>query len=128
MVRWRFSYQADALEIEALANRRIADEYDAAQLRGEVAVQGKPSKAEGLATTADIGRTHTDIHESRQIRDAEETYPGIVKSSTDYSGFRGTLTPTDLPPLMNSTPLAARHWRRASIDHLDEQDGDADLS
>jgi hypothetical protein len=29
--------QADALEIEAKAKRRLADEYDAAQERGEVA-------------------------------------------------------------------------------------------
>jgi hypothetical protein len=32
--------QADALEIEAQAKRRLADEYDAAQDRGEVAVRG----------------------------------------------------------------------------------------
>jgi hypothetical protein len=39
----------------------LADEYDAAQERGEVAGQGKPSKAEGLTTTADIGLTHKDL-------------------------------------------------------------------
>lgn len=75
--------QADALEIEAMAKRRLADEYDAAQLRGEVAPQGKPSATEGLATAAEIGLTHKDIHEARQIRDAEETYPGIVKRTLD---------------------------------------------
>jgi hypothetical protein len=32
--------QADALEIEALAKRRLADEYDAAQARGEIAGHG----------------------------------------------------------------------------------------
>jgi hypothetical protein len=32
--------QADALEIEAKAKRRLADEYDAAQERGEVANSG----------------------------------------------------------------------------------------
>jgi hypothetical protein len=32
-----FRAQADALEIEALAKRRLADEYDAEQKRGEVA-------------------------------------------------------------------------------------------
>ncbi len=31
--------QADALEIEAMAKRRLADEYDAAQERGEVGQQ-----------------------------------------------------------------------------------------
>ncbi len=44
--------QADALEIEAAAKRRLADEYDAAQETGEVAGPGKPSKAKGLATVA----------------------------------------------------------------------------
>jgi hypothetical protein len=53
----------------------LADEYDAAQERGEVAGQGKPSKAEGLTTTADIGLTHKDIHEARLIRDAEAAEP-----------------------------------------------------
>lgn len=71
--------QADALEIEALAKRRLADEYDAAQDRGEVASQGKPSSAEGLATVADIGLSHKDIHEAREIRDAEAADPGIVR-------------------------------------------------
>jgi hypothetical protein len=75
--------QADALEIEALANRRIADEYDAAQARGEVASQGKPSKAEGLATAADIGLTYKEVHEARQIRDAEDADPGIVRRALD---------------------------------------------
>lgn len=75
--------QADALEIEALAKRRLADEYDAAQARGEVAGQGKPSKREGLATVAEIGLSHKEVHEARQIRDAEETHPGIVRRVLD---------------------------------------------
>lgn len=75
--------QADALEIEAMAKRRLADEYDAAQERGEVADQGKPSKTEGLATVAQIGLTHKDIHEAREIRDAEEADPGIVRRTLD---------------------------------------------
>ncbi len=56
--------QADALEIEAGAKRRLADEYDAAQERGEVSDQGKPSRAEGLPTAADVGLSHKDIHEA----------------------------------------------------------------
>jgi hypothetical protein len=80
---WRA--QADALQIEAMANRRIADEYDAAQLRGEVKSVGNPnySNAEELASAADIGLTAKDIHEAREIRDAEETYPGIVRRTLD---------------------------------------------
>lgn len=78
--------QADALEIEAMAKRRLADEYDAAQLRGEVAAVGKPVNVpdgNNKPTSAEIGLTRKDIHEARQIRDAEETYPGVVKRTLD---------------------------------------------
>lgn len=75
--------QADALEIEAGAKRRLADEYDAAQERGEIAGQGKPSRAEGLATAADAGLTYKDIHEARIIRDAEKRDPGIVRRALE---------------------------------------------
>lgn len=68
--------------IEAEANRRLADEYDAAQERGEVAGpnEGRPrrSDAERLPTAADLGLSRKDIHEARQIRDAEKAEPGIV--------------------------------------------------
>ena len=37
--------QADALEIEAQAKRRLASEYDAAQERGEVQTDGRPKTA-----------------------------------------------------------------------------------
>jgi hypothetical protein len=78
--------QADALEIEAAAKRRLADEYDGAQERGEVA-KGRP-KSVGedntfQATAADIGLSRTDIHEARQIRDAEQADPGIVRRALD---------------------------------------------
>jgi hypothetical protein len=71
--------QADALEIEAMAKRRLADEYDAAQERGEVGKRGDfggvTSRGEDTPTAAEVGLTHKDIHEARQIRDAEETDP-----------------------------------------------------
>jgi len=76
--------QADALEIEAAAKRKLADEYDAAQERGEVATDGRPvtvPDGNGLpVTAAEIGISRKDIHEARQIRDAEEASPGIVKA------------------------------------------------
>jgi hypothetical protein len=42
---------------------------------------GKPnsSGSEELASVADIGMTHKDIHEARIIRDAEVADPGIVR-------------------------------------------------
>jgi len=75
--------QADALEIESRAKRLLADEYDAAQERGEVARLGDnlPSVPERNAkpTAADIGLTRKQIHEARTIRDAEAREPGIVR-------------------------------------------------
>ena len=89
--------QAHALEIEARAKRRLADEYDAAQARGEVAGNGQrgPEKAVAdansfsPATTADLGLRRDEIHEARQIRDAEAADPGIVRRTLDDRLERG---------------------------------------
>lgn len=67
--------------------RRLADEYDAAQDRGELARtrQHGPTGASSSsrssrkkATAKDIGLTCFQIHEAREIRDSEEPEPGIV--------------------------------------------------
>lgn len=54
---------------------RLADEYDAAQERGEIKKTGNPNSSgtEELPGAADIGLTHKDIHEARIIRAAERT-------------------------------------------------------
>lgn len=77
--------QADALEIEAQAKRRLADEYDAAQERGEVKSVGNPncSATEQLPSAADIGLSRKDIHEARIIRDAEKVDPGVIRRTID---------------------------------------------
>lgn len=77
--------QADALEIEAGAKRRLADEYDAAQDRGEVATRADQNllPEQKKVSVAEIGLTHKDIHEARIIRDAEEADPGIVRRTLD---------------------------------------------
>jgi hypothetical protein len=78
--------QADAALIEAGAKCRLADEYDAAQERGEVAKPGsKCSGPEHLepATAAEIGISRKDIYEARIIRDAEKAEPGIVRKTLD---------------------------------------------
>ncbi|MGH1591795.1 hypothetical protein ACRBEV_29660 [Methylobacterium phyllosphaerae] len=81
--------QADALEIEAQAKRRLADEYDAAQQQGEVASgsvrtdivpQGNDVRP---ATAADLGLTRKAIHEARQLRDAEAADPGVIRRALD---------------------------------------------
>jgi hypothetical protein len=81
--------QADALEIEAAAKRRLADEYDAAQERGEVAKPGTNQHQEGvsdgntLPSAAELGLTRKDIHDARAIRNAEAAEPGIVRATLD---------------------------------------------
>jgi hypothetical protein len=83
--------QADALEIEAAAKRRLADEYDAAQERGEIAGHGggrnfkvgdsnveanlaAPNRVgddNAIITAADLGLRRDQIHDARLIRNAE---------------------------------------------------------
>jgi hypothetical protein len=86
--------QAHALEIEARAKRRLADEYDAAQARGEVfgAHNGARNRVEGsnaIATTTDLGLRRDQIHEARQFRDAEAADPDIVRRTLDDRLERG---------------------------------------
>lgn len=84
--------QANALNIEARAKMRLAEEYDAAQDRGEVARNGGDRTRipdQNSATVADIGLTHKDIHDARQIRDAEKADPGITKRTLDAMVERG---------------------------------------
>jgi hypothetical protein len=80
--------QADALIIEARAQCRLADEYDAAQERGEVAKQGgarnfKIPNENFEPTTTDVGLTNKQVHEARKVRDAEKAEPGIVQHTVD---------------------------------------------
>lgn len=92
--------QADALEIESLAKRRLADEYDAAQERGEVASHGGKrgnqhsakvddenlggaSAPDRPATAAEAGISRLEVFEARKIRDAIEREPGIVRRVLD---------------------------------------------
>lgn len=58
---------------KAAAKRRLADEYDAAQERGEVA-RGRPKSIPGgntSATTDELGLTSKEIYEDRRLRVAE---------------------------------------------------------
>ena len=83
--------QADALEIEAAAKRRLADEYDAAQERGEVMGRSRACVGDdnAPATAADLGLRRDQIHEARQLRDAETNDPGIVRRTLDGRLERG---------------------------------------
>jgi hypothetical protein len=72
---------------DALAKLRLADEYDAAQERGEVGQRtGRPKVVPDQndfspATAEEIGLTRKQIHEARTIRDAEKAAPGIVRQT-----------------------------------------------
>jgi hypothetical protein len=83
--------QANALEIEAGAKRRLADEYDAAQERGEVASNGQRRAIldENSSTIADLPLSSKDIYEARQLRDAEQADPGIIRRTLDERIERG---------------------------------------
>lgn len=72
--------QANALAIRARAEMRLAEEYDAAQERGEVHRHGgqKPRDVDGpnIPSAADLGLRRDEIHEARaraaeQLRAAE---------------------------------------------------------
>jgi hypothetical protein len=80
--------QSDAIEIEAGAKRRLADEYDAAQECGEVVGPNDGQhiavpNGNGKATAEEIGLSRKDIHEARIIRDAEKADPGITRRTLD---------------------------------------------
>lgn len=85
--------QADALLIESNAKRRLADEYDAAQERGEVASHQNANSHQmregNLMTLADLGLTAKGVQEARRIRDAEDRDPGIVERTLNDAIARG---------------------------------------
>ena len=86
--------QADALMIEARAKMRLADEYDLAQERGDVAT-GRDGPGAGVkdhdakATAADLGMHREHIREARQLRDAEAADPGVVERTVNEAVERG---------------------------------------
>jgi hypothetical protein len=82
--------QAHALAIRARAEMRLAEEYDEAQDRGEVAGHGR-SKVEpaNVTTAADLGLRRDEIHEARQLRNAEKAEPGLIRRALDGMIERG---------------------------------------
>lgn len=77
--------QADALEIETAADRRLADEYDAAQERGEIVGPngGGTVSSRNAATAADVGLSRKQVMQARQLRDAETADPGVIRRTLD---------------------------------------------
>jgi hypothetical protein len=107
--------QADALEIEAAAKRRLADEYDAAQARGEVKRNGGDRSTvedRNTASAADLGLRRDQIHDARLIRDAETAEPGIVRRTLDERLERGE------EPTRAAVRRAAEDRLERSLDRL----------
>jgi hypothetical protein len=87
--------QADALLIEARAKMRLADEWDAAQARGEVATGSVRTDIVvdhndvRPATAAELGLRRDEIHEARRMRDAEAAEPGRTERALREIVARG---------------------------------------
>lgn len=82
--------QADALEIEAAAKRRLADEYDAARPAGaEKGGRPKTVRDDNGFTAAEAGLTRPQIHDARQVRDAIAANPAVVRDALDDILARG---------------------------------------
>jgi hypothetical protein len=131
--------QADALVIEARAQCRLADEYDAAQERGEVKGHGNKKKSdipnENITSTViDIGLTSKQVHEARAVRDAEKARPGIVRKTLDAQLAQGK-EPTRaevkraMKPKAKSSPLPKQTDRhRKMIELNDGGESPADIA
>lgn len=83
--------QRDALLIEARAKMRLADEYDAAQERGEVRTRADNQLVadDNKLSSADLGLRRDQIHEARQLRDAEAADPGRAERVLSDMADRG---------------------------------------
>lgn len=89
MTNWQSDLDALIGEMKAFVERadakhRLADEYDDAQERGEVAGHGGDRKINVPdGNVENISLTRKDIHEARIIRDAEVADPGILRRVLD---------------------------------------------
>jgi hypothetical protein len=86
-----YSVQADALVIEAQAKIRLADEYDAAQERGEVRTKSDNQHVvdANKLSVSDLGIRRDQIHEARKLRDAENEDPGLIQRTVSDLVERG---------------------------------------
>lgn len=84
--------QGEALLVEGRAKIRLAEEYGAAQERGEVASVGKPviiPDRNNKATAAEAGIDLKDVHQGRKLAKIEKSSPGKTKSVIDGIVARG---------------------------------------
>lgn len=76
--------------LEARANIKLAEEYDAAKDKGEVAVAGSNQHSNEVVVNAnDLGIRRDQIHHARKLRDAELESPGILDRTVNDLIERG---------------------------------------
>lgn len=61
----------------------LADEYDAAQERGEIRQNGERSFSSPEKLSATEVLPPKDLHEARKLRDAEAAEPGVIRRALD---------------------------------------------
>lgn len=81
--------QANATFIRARAEMRLAEEYDAAQDRGEVRQNGERSFSSPEKVSGSEILPPKDLHEARKFREAEKAEPGLIRRSLDAMIERG---------------------------------------
>ncbi|WFU43565.1 hypothetical protein QA640_14620 [Bradyrhizobium sp. CB82] len=88
MTNWQSDLDAFIAETKAFvegigAKRRLAQEYDAAQERGELLSNGERSFSSPEKVSGPELVPPKELHEARVIRDAEAAEPGIVRRALD---------------------------------------------
>jgi hypothetical protein len=110
-----------AILIERAAQSRLADEYDAAQKRGEIAKSGEQDRARKkdsvlsgntIGTVTDIGLTRKLIHEARKVRDADNAQPGVAQRVIEEK-VRAGEEPRDAAPQGEPYKPCGEHACRA---------------
>lgn len=81
--------QAHALAIRARAEMRLAEEYDAAQARGEVRARGQNQESHPDLVNASVVGGMDALKEARQFRDAERAEPGTIERAIEGMIERG---------------------------------------
>lgn len=87
--------EADALEIRAMASKILAEKYEQAQERGEVAKPGGivgstfQDRKGQLITLKELGIAPSTMSRYRDIKNIEEEDPGFIRASLDSIIARG---------------------------------------
>ena len=109
---------ADALDIEALAERKLAEQYDRARKAGEVRQHGgdrskSPDQGLDRPTMADLGLDSRVISRGRALNDIEAEDPGVVRRTLDEALAQG-----EAPTREDIRRLAIREAIKPIAEHM----------